>query len=103
MNKNLWLVNKDKYFEISEKDGLKATKHYYIVTDRNDIYNLCKKLDERALNFRAERMLLAPAQNVKVYPNYISVKGYGFIINDKRARVYITDSDIVCVFVNVFC
>ena len=48
-------------------------------------------------------MLLAPAQNVKVYPNYISVKGYGFIINDKRARVYITDSDIVCVFVNVFC
>lgn len=102
MNKNLWLVNKTGYFEFGEKDGLKAKKHYYIVNNRNDIYNICKKLDKRALNFTAEKMLLVPSENITVYTDYISIKGYGFIKNNKRNRIYITDSDVVCVFINVF-
>ena len=99
--KSLWLVNKDKYFELNESDGLKKEKYCYVVNNRNDIYSISKIID-KYIHYMAQQLIIAESKYVTVYQDYIKVKGFSFIKNNNKVRIYVTDDNMVLIFLNVF-
>ena len=50
----------------------------------------------------AQQLIIAESKYVTVYQDYIKVKGFSFIKNNNKVRIYVTDDNMVLIFLNVF-